>query len=184
RGRRAARRGAAGARPVRGAHAGAAGRLPRRPAALPHPGRGRAGAARRAARSRTAGDRPAGRPGSRGRGRIPRADRARAERRAGRARAAAGGRADRPAARVAQGAPGQRESAQLAALRPEAAAAFHVLTVLELSDVPDEPALRRAVDQIVLRHESLRTVLEPDGLHTRVLPRAAVDLAVVDVDAD
>jgi amino acid adenylation domain-containing protein len=80
--------------------------------------------------------------------------------------------------------PSQRDVVQLAALGPDASPAFHVMSVLELSAEPDEPALRRALAGLVERHESLRTVLDPDASATRVLPEVDLPLELAGVRED
>jgi amino acid adenylation domain-containing protein len=79
---------------------------------------------------------------------------------------------------------GQHEMVRLAAFGPDAAATFHMMAVLGVTGAPHEPALRRALGQLVRRHESLRSVLARDGLHMRVLPAAEVEVRTATVADD
>ena len=70
---------------------------------------------------------------------------------------------------------GQREVLQLAALAPEAPAAFHLTAVLELTRQLEAPSLRRALQELMDRHESLRTELDRDGARARIRPAVEVE---------
>ncbi|MGA4029588.1 amino acid adenylation domain-containing protein, partial [Ralstonia nicotianae] len=62
----------------------------------------------------------------------------------------------------------------------EAALSYNTTTVLGLRGALDHAALARALQQVVDRHAALRSVVEADGEHQRVLPAVEVGLPVVD----
>ncbi|WP_197336730.1 non-ribosomal peptide synthetase/type I polyketide synthase, partial [Ralstonia solanacearum] len=62
----------------------------------------------------------------------------------------------------------------------EAALSYNTTTVLGFRGALDRVALTRALQQVVDRHTALRSVVEADGEHQRVLPDVAISLPVVD----
>ncbi|RAA09406.1 non-ribosomal peptide synthetase, partial [Ralstonia pseudosolanacearum] len=62
----------------------------------------------------------------------------------------------------------------------EAALSYNTTTVLGLRGALDHAALARALQQVVDRHAALRSVVEADGEHQRVLPAVEVGLPLVD----
>ncbi|MEO3778895.1 amino acid adenylation domain-containing protein [Micromonospora sp. B11E3] len=74
----------------------------------------------------------------------------------------------------------QREIWFLAQLGPEQSRAYNEGLTLDLTGPLDTATLTAAVDEVVGRHESLRTVFAPDGSHQRVLPRSRTDVPLID----
>ena len=75
----------------------------------------------------------------------------------------------------------QREIWFLAQIGVAHCRAYHESVLAELTGELDVGVLGAAVDEVVGRHESLRTVFARDGSHQRVLPRSPVGVAVVDL---
>jgi amino acid adenylation domain-containing protein len=62
--------------------------------------------------------------------------------------------------------------------------AFNSGTVLDISGPLDVVALRRALEEIIRRHEPLRTTVDTnDGLHQRVHPPGELPLSIVDLSS-
>ncbi|QOK93783.1 non-ribosomal peptide synthase/polyketide synthase (plasmid) [Ralstonia pseudosolanacearum] len=66
----------------------------------------------------------------------------------------------------------------------EAALSYNTTTVLGLRGALDHAALARALQQVVDRHAALRSVVEADGEHQRVLSAVEIGLPVVDVSRE
>lgn len=76
----------------------------------------------------------------------------------------------------------QREIIVACAISSEAAAAYNESVTLELKGTLDRDSLERAIDEIVVRHEALRTVFSPSGLSAFVLARGSTSLVFVDLN--
>ncbi len=63
----------------------------------------------------------------------------------------------------------------------DASCAFNLSSTLNLKGDLDFPKLRRAMLQLVRRHEALRCVPNPDGLAQRVMPALSIDVPLVDL---
>ncbi|MFC4044702.1 amino acid adenylation domain-containing protein [Dactylosporangium siamense] len=79
--------------------------------------------------------------------------------------------------------PTQREIWFLDQLGDASSQAYNETVLLDLAGPLDAATLHRALDTVVSRHDSLRTVFSEDGAWQRVLPHAPVELPVVDVGA-
>ncbi|HVT94309.1 MAG TPA: amino acid adenylation domain-containing protein [Bryobacteraceae bacterium] len=89
---------------------------------------------------------------------------------------------DAPATAVPVEAPlteSQLEVFLSAQLDENASCGFNEAVSLRLDGGLDEPALRRALDAVAARHESLRARFDPHGESQRFAPPSAVDLPVV-----
>ncbi|MET7425064.1 amino acid adenylation domain-containing protein [Dactylosporangium sp. NPDC005555] len=75
----------------------------------------------------------------------------------------------------------QREIWFLDQLGDASSRAYNETVLLDLAGPLDPGTLRHALDTVVARHDSLRTVFAADGSSQRVLPHTPVDLPVVDV---
>jgi amino acid adenylation domain-containing protein len=78
----------------------------------------------------------------------------------------------------------QREIWFLAQIGPEHSRAYNESVLIDLTGQLELDDLGAAVDEVVGRHESLRTVFARDGSHQRVLPRSPVEVPVVDLTED
>ncbi|WP_344407481.1 amino acid adenylation domain-containing protein, partial [Dactylosporangium fulvum] len=95
-----------------------------------------------------------------------------------------------PAPRVAAETPGgpyplsaaQRDIWFLDQMGADHSRAYNETVLLEMRGVLDTAALRRAVADLLARHDSLRTVFAHDGESQRVLPPETADLPVVELD--
>jgi thioester reductase-like protein len=77
--------------------------------------------------------------------------------------------------------PEQQELWTAAQIETDASVAINNRVALRLRGVFDAGALQRAVDQVVLRHEGLRTTFSDDGREGLVFDRMPVEVAVLDV---
>ncbi|GAA1539744.1 hypothetical protein GCM10009827_068830 [Dactylosporangium maewongense] len=77
----------------------------------------------------------------------------------------------------------QREIWFLDQLGDASSQAYNETVLLDLAGPLDPETLRRALETVVARHDSLRTVFAADGSWQRVLPPAPVELPVVDAGA-
>jgi amino acid adenylation domain-containing protein len=74
----------------------------------------------------------------------------------------------------------QRQLATLAQISPDGSMAYHVNAQLALRGAVDVRILQGALEQVIARHEALRTIVV--GEQQRVLPAAEVGAALVEVD--
>ncbi|MFB9449221.1 amino acid adenylation domain-containing protein [Dactylosporangium vinaceum] len=78
----------------------------------------------------------------------------------------------------------QREIWFLEQLGDGSSHAYNEAVLLDLAGPLDPGALHRALDTVVARHDSLRTVFAADGSHQRVRPATAVELPLVDLTGE
>ncbi|MGB3288155.1 MAG: amino acid adenylation domain-containing protein, partial [Burkholderiaceae bacterium] len=78
--------------------------------------------------------------------------------------------------------PGQQALRLLAAFSPEASAAYNQSLVFDLAGPLDTAAMRAALDDIVARHEALRSSFPEDGESQWVHPHAKPDVAILELD--
>jgi len=76
---------------------------------------------------------------------------------------------------------GQTEMWVAAQMSPEAAGPHHGSNVIHLSGDLDVPALRRAIGEVIARHEALRCTVSPDGTRFIVAPSVALDVPLHDL---
>ena len=75
----------------------------------------------------------------------------------------------------------QRQLWLLSELETTACAAYNVTTSLELYGSLDIPSLQQAINEIVNRHEALRTKILPTGELQEVVSQVKIDLPVIDL---
>lgn len=78
----------------------------------------------------------------------------------------------------------QRQLWLLTQIDPHGSLAYNVNTTLELRGAVDLPALRRAIQSLVDRHEVLRTTISSDGQTQIVHPSLKLDIPVVETDIE
>ncbi|HKA54540.1 MAG TPA: MupA/Atu3671 family FMN-dependent luciferase-like monooxygenase, partial [Candidatus Binatia bacterium] len=78
----------------------------------------------------------------------------------------------------------QRQLWILAKLSKDGSRAYNDPATLLLHGQLDQEALRHALEQVVARHESLRTTFDPTGEHQMIHPPEEVELAMVDLSAE
>lgn len=66
-------------------------------------------------------------------------------------------------------------------IQPEAAGAFNASNVIELSGPLNVTALRHAIDQVMTRHEALRSTFSEDGMWTLIHPSMKVEVPLHDL---
>lgn len=89
-----------------------------------------------------------------------------------------------PRVRIVPASEQQKQMWALAQLGVESSCAYNQSTVLRLSGRLDVPALQRAWNNVVERHEALRTVFSEDGEYQRIFAQCQVDLKVRDLTRD
>ena len=77
----------------------------------------------------------------------------------------------------------QQELLLATRMGPEAAASFNESITIHLSGALDAAALGAAFDQLVARHEALRTTFAADGKTQHIATALAIDLPLVDLSA-
>ena len=75
----------------------------------------------------------------------------------------------------------QREIWLAAKMQPEASLAYNESVTITLRGALDEPALRTALDDLLVAHEALRATVSPDGLQLLISTQASVALPVVNL---